>query len=149
MRPCSRLTRRVMVCSTPWLMIVSPASSTPKPNCSAMMVGSALPWLPRSGAAYASRVLVRSERTHLDQLRRHAGSVVCNRDLVVLGADGDRRSRDARFLGSIQGIVDQLFERGAEPVVPRAPHALRELGLGRELEVARERKDGALDQRGH
>ena len=29
-----------------------------------MIIGRALPWLPRSGAAKASRVLVRSDRTH-------------------------------------------------------------------------------------
>ena len=45
-------------------MIVIPDCSRPKPNASAMITGSALPWLPRSGLAKASLVDVRCDRTH-------------------------------------------------------------------------------------
>ena len=151
-RRSSRLTRSVMVCSTPWLVIVSPASSRPKPNGSAMMAWSALPWLPRSGAAYASRVLVRSERTH----RRSTSSggmpgplsaTVSSSPSTPTAISGVATPASS---AGVERVVDQLLERGAQPVCALAAHALGEFGLGRELEVARERKgDAPLDQRGH
>jgi hypothetical protein len=96
------------------------------------------------GAAIGCRVrlpgagALRADAQALDQLRRYAGPVVGDRELVALDSNEDRGESDPRLLAGIQRVVDQFLEGGAEPVVPGAAHALGELGLGRELEVARE-----------
>ena len=96
-------------------------------------------------------MLVRSDRMH----RRSTssgdmpGPLSATASSLPIDADDDRRRGDPGLLAGVERVVDQLLEGGPQPVVPRAAHALRELGLGRELEVAREREDGALDRRGH
>ena len=101
------------------------------------------------GAAIGRRVglagagALGSDAQALDQLRRHARAVVGDRELVAVDGDDDHGvSTPASSQASKALSISSLTVR-AEPVAPRAAHALGELGLGRELEVAREREDGA------
>ena len=131
-----------MACSTPRLVIVMPASSRPKPKPSAMTTGKALPWLPRSHAAKASRVLVRSDRMHSrstssGDMPGPLSVTVITLPSSVIVISGSTPCSSARPLS-----INSFYGR-AEPVVAHAPHPFFELGLGREFEAARERQDRA------
>jgi hypothetical protein len=87
--------------------------------------------------SFPGRRALRPDAQLLDQLPRHAWAVVGDAESGAFDRDRDL-GRDAGFLASVQGVVDQLLDGGAHPIMARAPHALAELGRARALEVATE-----------
>ena len=114
----------------------------------ARMVFSALPWAPRSGATYASRLETRLEKSRMvcDRLRRYAGAVVDDRDRAGLDLHQDLRS-DARLFTGVERIVDQLLEHDQRPRVRLMPGLRDQLLATAELEEPARAERRALQGR--